>query len=166
MAVACCRCIVLCRRNFECAVRTSFTFKNGLLKNLRYVLVGILFGIVLCKVEAISWWRMQEMFRFEGWKMYGLFATAIPTGMISVWLIKRFNIKTVSGEPIVIPRKIFNWGYVIGGLLFGVGWALTGACPGPMLALIGAGNGVMVVVFLSALVGTWTYGLLRSKLPH
>jgi uncharacterized membrane protein YedE/YeeE len=136
------------------------------MKNVRYLVLGTLFGIVLCKVEALSWWRMQEMFRFDGWKLFGLFATAIPTGILSLWLIKRFNVKTLSGEPVVVPKKTFNRGYIFGGLIFGTGWALTGACPGPMLALMGAGNSVMVVVFASALLGTWVYSYLRPKLPH
>lgn len=136
------------------------------MKNIRYLVLGIIFGIVLCKVEAISWWRMQEMFRFDGFKMYGLFMVAIPTGIISIWIIRRFNIKTLSGEPIVIPDKKFNWGYIIGGLIFGTGWALTGACPGPLLAVIGAGRSVVIVVFLSALAGTWVYSYLRPRLPH
>ncbi len=136
------------------------------MNNLRYLLLGIFFGIILCKVQALSWWRMQEMFRFDAFYMYGIFATAIPTGMLSIWLIKKFNIKTLSGEPIVIPKKKFNWGHVIGGILFGVGWAFSGACPGPMLALIGAGKFIFIVVFVSALAGTWVYGLLQPKLPH
>lgn len=141
-------------------------FKFWQMKNLKYLLLGTLFGIILCKVQAVSWWRMQEMFRFDGFYMYGLFATAIPTGMLSVWLIKKFNIKTVDGEPVMIPKKKFNWGYVIGGLLFGIGWAFSGACPGPLLALIGAGKFVVIVVFISALLGTLVYGWLRPKLPH
>lgn len=136
------------------------------MKNLRYLLLGTLFGFILCKVQAVSWWRMQEMFRFDAPFMYILFATAIPTGMISVFLIKKFGIKTLDGEPIIIPKKVFNWGYVIGGILFGVGWAFSGACPGPLLALIGAGNTVVIVVFLSALAGTWLYSWLRPHLPH
>jgi uncharacterized protein len=136
------------------------------MKNLKYLLLGTLFGIILCKVQAVSWWRMQEMFRFDGFYMYGLFATAIPTGMLSVWLIKKFNIKTINGEPIIIPKKKFNWGYVIGGLLFGIGWAFSGACPGPLLALVGAGKLVVIIVFLSALLGTLVYGWLKPKLPH
>jgi uncharacterized membrane protein YedE/YeeE len=136
------------------------------MKHIRYLLLGILFGIVLCKVEAVSWWRMQEMFRFEGFKLYGLFATAIPTGVLSVWLIRKYGIKTLGGEPIVIPKKVFNWGYVIGGALFGTGWALSGACPGPLLALIGAGHTVIIAVFASALAGTWVYSWLRPRLPH
>ena len=144
----------------------TIRFKSWQMKNLRYLLLGTLFGIILCKVQAISWWRMQEMFRFDAFYMYGLFATAIPTGMLSVWLIKKFNIKTISGEPIVIPKKKFNWGYVIGGLLFGIGWAFSGACPGPLLALIGAGKLVVIVVFISAISGTLFYSWLRPKLPH
>jgi uncharacterized protein len=136
------------------------------MKNVRYLILGTLFGIVLCKVQAVSWWRMQEMFHFDAFHLYGLFATAIPTGMISILLIKKFNIKTISGEPIIIPKKKFNWGYVIGGVIFGTGWAFSGACPGPLLALIGMGKTVIIVVFLSALVGTWTYGYFRDKLPH
>jgi uncharacterized membrane protein YedE/YeeE len=128
--------------------------------------MGILFGIILCKVQAVSWWRMQEMFRFDAIYMYGLFFTAIPTGVLSVWLIKKFNIKTLDGQPIIIPKKKFNWGYVIGGFLFGIGWAFSGACPGPLLALIGAGNLVVIVVFLSALLGTLVYSWLRPRLPH
>jgi len=136
------------------------------MKNLRYLILGTIFGIVLCKVQAISWWRMQEMFRFDSFYMYGLFATAIPTGVLSILLIKKFNIKTLDGEPIVIPKKKFNWGYVIGGAMFGLGWAFSGACPGPMLALIGAGKFIFLVVFVSALAGTWVYSWLRPKLPH
>lgn len=136
------------------------------MKNLRYLLLGVIFGVILCKVQAVSWWRMQEMFHFDSFYMFGLFATAIPTGMLSLWLIKRFNIKTLDGEPIVIPKKVFNWGYVIGGVLFGIGWAFSGACPGPLLALIGAGHSVVIVVFLSALAGTWTYSYFRDRLPH
>ncbi len=136
------------------------------MKNIKYLFLGTIFGIVLCKVEAVSWWRMQEMFRFEGFKMFGLFATAIPTGILSVWLIKRYNVKTLTGEPVVIPAKKFNWGYVIGGLLFGTGWALTGACPGPLLANIGAGNSVVLVTFFMALAGTWVYSYFRDSLPH
>jgi uncharacterized protein len=136
------------------------------MKNIRYLILGTLFGIVLCKVQAVSWWRMQEMFHFDAFHLYGLFATAIPTGIISILLIKKFNVKTLSGEPIVITPKKFNWGYVIGGVIFGTGWAFSGACPGPLLALIGMGKTVVIVVFLSALVGTWTYSYYRDKLPH
>ncbi len=124
-------------------------------------------GIVLTKAEAISWFRIQEMFRFQSFHMYGLFATAIPIGMLSVYLIRRFRLKTLQGEDVVIKPKTFNRvGNFTGGLLFGLGWALTGACPGPIYALIGNGMWVFLVVFLSALAGTYVYGLLRDKLPH
>lgn len=136
------------------------------MKNLRYLLLGTLFGIILCKVQAVSWWRMQEMFRLDAFYLFALFATAIPTGMISVWLIRKLQVKTLDGQPVVVPTKKFNWGYVFGGILFGIGWAFSGACPGPLLALIGAGNTVVIVIFLSALLGTWIYSWLKPWLPH
>src|SRR5262245_44347273 len=136
------------------------------MKNLKYLLIGVAFGFVLTKSEAISWFRIQEMFRFQGFQMYGIFMTAVPVGMLSVWLIKRFQMKTISGEPIVIPQKKYNHGYIIGGFLFGIGWAFTGACPGPLYAQLGSGVTVMGITLLSALAGTWTYSLLRTKLPH
>jgi uncharacterized membrane protein YedE/YeeE len=134
--------------------------------NLIYLLIGVLFGIVLVKTEVISWFRIQEMFRFESFHMYGVIGSAVITGIISIWLIKRFRIKTIYGEPIQLYRVRFNKGQVYGGLMFGCGWALTGACPGPLFALIGSGTTVIVVALLSAIAGTWTYGLLRDRLPH
>ncbi len=133
-----------------------------------YLLVGILFGIVITRAEVISWFRIQEMFRFQGFHMYGVFATALPTAILSVQAIKRRGMRALSGEPIVIPPKTFGSGirYVAGGIIFGLGWALTGACPGPLFALLGSGIGVMLVVILFATIGTWTYGLLRPRLPH
>lgn len=135
-------------------------------RNIRFLVLGILFGIVLTKSEAVSWYRIQEMFRFEGFQMYGIFMTAIPTGMISIWLIKKLKIRSLDGTPILIPRKKFNKGYLIGGFTFGLGWALTGACPGPLFAQIGAGYTVIVITLLSAVAGTWVYAALRHKLPH
>ncbi|HEY0433630.1 MAG TPA: DUF6691 family protein [Chitinophagaceae bacterium] len=134
--------------------------------NLIYLLIGVLFGIVLVKTEVISWFRIQEMFRFESFHMYGVIGSAVITGIISIWLIKRFRVKTIYGEPIQLYRVRFNKGQVYGGLMFGCGWALTGACPGPLFALIGSGTTVIVVALLSAIAGTWTYGLLRDRLPH
>jgi len=134
--------------------------------NLKYLAAGILFGIILVKSEVISWFRIQEMFRFQSFHMYGVIGSAIAVGMISIWLIKKFKIKTIYGEPIEFHYKPFNKGNVYGGLLFGVGWALTGACPGPLFAQIGTGATVTIVTLLSAIVGTWVYGLIRSKLPH
>ena len=134
--------------------------------NLKYTLVGILFGIVFVKAEIISWFRIQEMFRFESFHMYGVIGSAVVVGMISVFVIKKFNIKTIYGEPIKITPKVFNKGNIYGGLLFGMGWALTGACPGPLYAQIGTGVTVVVVTLLSAIIGTWFYGYFKDKLPH
>lgn len=134
--------------------------------NLKYLLLGIAFGIVFVKAEIISWYRIQEMFRLHSFHMYGVIGTAIIVGMISVWLIKKFNIKTAQHETVVFHDKKFQWGNVIGALIFGLGWALTGACPGPLFAQIGSGFIVVVVTLLSAIGGTWVYGLLRDRLPH
>ena len=131
-------------------------------------LLGTFFGVTLCNGEVISWFRIQEMFRFQGFHMFGIFATALPTGIMTVQIVKRRGIRTLQGEAITIPPK--QWGrgirYVAGGIIFGLGWALTGACPGPLFALLGSGVGVMAVAIASALVGTWAYGLLRPRLPH
>jgi uncharacterized membrane protein YedE/YeeE len=133
---------------------------------LVYVVIGTLFGFVLTKSEAVSWFRIQEMFRFQSFHMYGLMFSAVLVGAISIALIKRFKVRTISGEPIVVEGKPFTWGNVIGGALFGLGWAMTGACPGPLYALVGAGVWVMAVALLAAIAGTWVYGLLRNRLPH
>jgi YeeE/YedE family (DUF395). len=130
------------------------------------VVVGILFGIVFVKAEVVSWFRIQEMFRLQSFHMYGIIGSAVLVGMISVWLIKKFDIKTIYGEPIVFHPKSFSKGQIYGGLLFGLGWALTGACPGPFFAQIGTGATVVGVSLLSAIAGTWFYGLIREKLPH
>lgn len=134
--------------------------------NLKYLVVGILFGIIFVKAEIISWFRIQEMFRFQSFHMYGIIGSAVIVGIISVWLIKKFSIKTIYGEPIEFHTKTFNKGQIFGGLIFGFGWAMTGACPGPLFAQIGTGATVIAVTFLSAIAGTWFYGLLREKLPH
>lgn len=134
--------------------------------NLKYLLVGVLFGIVFVKAEIVSWFRIQEMFRLQSFHMYGVIGSAVLVGIISVWLIKKFNIKTMYGETIVFHPKKFNKGQIYGGLLFGLGWAITGACPGPLFAQIGTGATVIIVTLLSAVAGTWFYGLLRERLPH
>ena len=136
------------------------------MKNLKYLLVGIVFGIAFVKSEVISWFRIQEMFRFQSFHMYGVMGTAILVGVISVALIKKYRVKSIEGEIITIPDKEFNKGQIFGGLIFGLGWALTGACPGPLFAHIGAGYLIMIVTLLSAIAGTWVYGLLKEKLPH
>lgn len=132
----------------------------------KYLLTGILFGIILIKAEVISWFRIQEMFRLQSFHMYGIIGSAIIMGIISIQIIKKFNIKTIHGERIELPQKKFNKGQIYGGLLFGFGWALTGACPGPMFAQIGTGVLVVIVALLSAIAGTWVYGLIKEKLPH
>ncbi len=134
--------------------------------NFKYIIAGIAFGIVLVKGEVISWFRIQEMFRLQSFHMYGVIGTAVLTGIISIYLIKKFNIKTIYGEKVELHKKKFNKGQIYGGLLFGFGWALTGACPGPLFAQIGTGVLAIVVVLLSAIAGTWVYGALRNKLPH
>jgi uncharacterized protein len=134
--------------------------------NIKYLLGGILFGIILVKSEVVSWFRIQEMFRLQSFHMYGVIGTAVVVGIISIWLIKKFKLKTIHGEKIELHDKPFSKGQVYGGLLFGFGWALTGACPGPLFALIGSGATVIVVSLISAVVGTWLYGYLREKLPH
>jgi uncharacterized protein len=134
--------------------------------NWKYIVAGIIFGIALTKTEVISWYRIQEMFRFQSFHMYGVILTAIIVAAVSVWLIKRFNIKTIYGEKIVFHPKKFNKGQVIGGVLFGLGWAMTGACPGPLFAQIGTGSLIIAVVLISAVAGTWVYGYLRDKLSH
>ena len=134
--------------------------------NIKYLVVGILFGIVFVKAEVVSWFRIQEMFRLQSFHMYGIIGSAIATAMISVFLIKKFNIKTIYGEKIVFHPKEFNKGQIYGGLLFGFGWAITGACPGPLFAQIGTGATVIIITLLSAVGGTWVYGFVREKLPH
>jgi len=140
--------------------------KETVLGNLKYLIVGIFFGIVFVKAEIISWFRIQEMFNLESFHMYGVIGCAVVVGLISVQLIKKFNIKTLDGEKIEIQPKTFSKGQIYGGLLFGFGWAITGACPGPLFAQIGTGATVIVVTLLSAIAGTWVYGLIKDKLPH
>ena len=134
--------------------------------NLKYMAVGVAFGIVFIKAEIISWFRIQEMFRFQSFHMYGVIGSAVVVGIISVWAIKKFNIKTIYGEKIEFHKNTFSKGQIIGGLFFGLGWAMIGTCPGPLYAQIGSGTTVLTFTFLSALLGTWIYGLIRDKLPH
>jgi uncharacterized membrane protein YedE/YeeE len=140
--------------------------KHAWWHNLKYLFTGILFGIILVKAEIISWYRIQEMFRLQSFHMYGVIGSAVIVGMLSVWIIKRFHIKTIYGEKIEFSKKPFSKGQIIGGLMFGIGWALTGACPGPLFAQIGSGFTVVLVTLFFAILGTWVYGLIREKLPH
>jgi uncharacterized membrane protein YedE/YeeE len=135
---------------------------------LPYFLLGGAFGIVIVEAEVVSWFRVQEMFRFEAFHMYGIIGAAVITAAISLLAIKRLGIRGRDGTPLGLAPKAVGSGvrYLAGGTTFGLGWALTGACPGPLVALVGAGTPVMLVAILSALAGTWTYGKLRPSLPH
>lgn len=137
------------------------------MKFISYLSIGTLFGIVMTKSQAISWYRIYEMFRFDAFHMYGIIGSAVILGVISIALIKKYEVKSTEGTPITFAPK--NWSiprYLFGGTIFGLGWAMTGACPGPVYTLIGTGYSVFLVVLLSALLGTFTYGLLRKRLPH
>jgi uncharacterized membrane protein YedE/YeeE len=134
---------------------------------LKYFLVGFLFGIVLTKSEAVSWYRIYEMFHFQSFHMYGIIGVAVATGILGVQIIKRKNIKDSKGLPIEFKEKDRGTArYMIGGISFGLGWALVGSCPGPIFILIGAGFLPVIIVLIGALIGTVIYGVLKSKLPH
>lgn len=137
------------------------------MKFIKYLLVGIVFGIVLTKSEAVSWYRIYEMFHFQSFHMYGIIGVAVFTGLIGVQFIKRNNVKDIMGQPISIPDKEKGFtSYLVGGTIFGLGWGLVGTCPGPIYILIGAGFMGIGVVLIGALLGTYLYGVLKSKLPH
>lgn len=150
--------------NAMCVNRSELD--KPVISNIKYGLLGILFGIVFVKAEIVSWFRIQEMFRLQSFHMYGVIGSAVIVGMISVFLIKRYNAKSFEGEAIKLEPKKFNKGQVYGGVIFGLGWAITGACPGPLFAQIGTGATVIVVTLLSAIAGTWFYGKFRPHLPH
>ncbi len=140
--------------------------KESVFSLLKYALIGMLFGIVFVKAEIISWFRIQEMFLLQSFHMYGVIGTAVTVGIISVAIIKKYNIKTIQGEKIIIVPKTFTKGQIYGSLLFGLGWAMTGTCPGPIFAQIGSGLMSGFFILASALFGTWTYGFFQEKLPH
>ncbi len=135
------------------------------MKNLKYLIVGVVFGLALTKGEAMSWYRIQEMFQFQSFHMYGIFMTAVPVGALSIFIIRKFNLPTANGQPVIVPIKKYHHGVIFGGLIFGFGWALTGACPGPLYAQIGAGYLVTLTTFAAAIIGTWTYITLQNYLP-
>ncbi len=137
------------------------------MKILKYIVVGFVFGIVLTKSEAVSWYRIYEMFQFQSFHMYGIIMTAIGVGVIGIQVIKRNNLKNIKGQPISIAEKEKGtFRYWIGGLIFGLGWGLVGACPGPIFILIGAGFMSVGLILIGALLGTFVYGVLKDKLPH
>ncbi len=137
------------------------------MKFLKFLLTGILFGIIMTKSEAISWYRIQEMFRFQAFHMYGIIGSALAVGVLAVALIKKFRLHSIEGEAITFQDKNKSViRYLAGGTIFGLGWALAGACPGPIFTLIGNGYTTFLVLLASAVLGTYTYGVLRSKLPH
>jgi uncharacterized protein len=136
-------------------------------KAIKYILAGILFGTIMTKSEAVSWYRIQEMFRFQSIFMYGIIGTAVIPGILLIAVIKKYHLNDFEGRPILIPPKDKRWKkYIIGGAIFGMGWALTGACPGPIFVLLGQGYTVMLMVIAGALAGTFVYGLLRDRLPQ
>lgn len=137
------------------------------MKYIKFLLTGVLFGIVMAKAEIISWYRIYEMFRFESFHMYGVIGTAVVIGAIVVQVIKRTQMKNTKGDIIHFnPKNRSITRYLIGGIFFGLGWALVGACPGPMFVLLGYGYFPLLVVVFGALLGTFVYGVTRSKLPH
>ena len=137
------------------------------MKYLKFIIIGTLFGIVMTKSEAVSWYRIQEMFRFDSFHMYGIIGSTVVIGAIAFFLIRKYGMRSFTGNPIVLnPKQMSVPRYLFGGIIFGLGWALTGACPGPIYALIGNGFTVIVVTLVSAVFGTFAYGALRDRLPH
>jgi uncharacterized protein len=148
-----------------CSVNVS-KYDDNWYHYLVYGIIGILFGILFIKAEIISWYRIQEMFRLESFHMYGVIGSAVMVGIVSIFLIKKFHIKTIRKEDVIFQEKRFNKGQIIGGLIFGLGWGITGACPGPLFAQIGTGSTVIVITLLAAVLGTWIYGNVIDKLPR
>ena len=137
------------------------------MKYLKFLIIGIIFGIILVKSEAVSWYRIYEMFRFESFHMYGIIGTAVGTGIILLLISEQFRVKNIEGSMMNVPLKEKGLiRYIVGGTLFGLGWALSGACPGPMYILVGTGVFSMLIVILAAILGTYVYGILKDKIPH
>jgi hypothetical protein len=137
------------------------------MKLIKFLTAGIFFGIILSKAEVVSWFRIYEMFRFESFHMYGIIGSAIVLGIIFIQSVKRKSVKSMYGEDMeFIAKSKSYWRYILGGIIFGLGWALTGACPAPMFILVGHGFGIFLIVILAAIAGTLSYGFIRHKLPH
>lgn len=137
------------------------------MKFLKYLFVGIFFGIILVKSEAVSWYRIFEMFKFQSFHMYGIIGSAVFLGIIFIWLFKKLKVKSIEGQEIrIIPKDRGFIQYILGGTLFGLGWALAGTCPGPMYILLGTGVFSILIVIAAAVLGTFVYGVLKNKLPH
>ena len=137
------------------------------MKVLKYLFIGIFFGIILVKSEAVSWYRIYEMFRFQSFHMYGIIGTAVAAGLLFVQISKRRHLKSIEGVEIIVPKKEDGLvRYIVGGIIFGLGWALIGACPGPLYVLLGSGVWSMIIVIAAAILGTFIYGVLKDKLPH
>jgi len=148
-------------------IQTPDTLNTSGMKFLRFFSIGILFGIVMAKSEAMSWYRIQEMFRFQSFHMYGIIGTAVMLGAVGVAVIKKFHLRDITGSPILFaPKEKALYRYLLGGGIFGLGWALSGACPGPMVVNIGYGYFTMFIVFFFAILGTFLYGVVKDKLPH
>ncbi|WP_346883431.1 DUF6691 family protein [uncultured Algibacter sp.] len=137
------------------------------MKFIKFLLVGVFFGIVLVKSEAVSWYRIYEMFRFQSFHMYGIIGTAVISGILFLQISKKGKLKSIKGADIYVPKKENGFTrYIIGGIIFGLGWALLGACPGPMYILLGTGIWTMLIAIAAAMLGTLIYGVLKTKLPH
>lgn len=137
------------------------------MRSILYILLGVVFGITMYKAETASWFRIVEMFQFQSFHMYGFIGSALLIGVFAMQLLKKKKANDVDGNPISIaPKNKSVSRYLIGGILFGLGWALIGACPGPIFVLLGAGTYTIIIVILSALTGTWLYGMVKHKLPH
>ncbi|GGI58184.1 DUF6691 family protein [Winogradskyella haliclonae] len=136
-------------------------------KYIKFFLVGLFFGIVLVKSEAVSWYRIFEMFKFQSFHMYGIIGSAVTTGILLLLISKKIKLKTIKGNLLTVPKKDSGFRrYIIGGSIFGLGWALCGACPGPMYILFGTGAFSIIIVLIAAIFGTYMYGVLKDKLPH
>lgn len=136
------------------------------MRNITYIIFGTLFGIVLTKSEVVSWFRIQNMFQFKEWHMYLIIGSAVVVGIIAMQIIERLKIKSVTGEELRYGGKTFHKGFIIGGIIFGIGWAITGACPGPIFAQIGAGEIPAIITLFGALIGAYLHSAVREKLPH